>query len=170
MSIASTLKRLNRRTITLPVHDPETGEALTVTIRRVSAGEVTARAGSPLLLALARNADPDESEAERRERLMRQALDDPEMLAETIEYGRRIQYAVVSLGVVSEKVVDKPESELAEDEIRPEHFGDALSVVYNAILEFSDLPYQPMEVADMRRFRREPVAGDYVGDGGEVRH
>lgn len=171
MSIAAALKGLNRKTITLPLSDPATGEPLQVTIRRVSGGEVTARAGSPLtLLALARGGDPNETDEQRRERLLQQALSEPETFAGAFEYGQKLQRAVVCLGVVSEKVVERPESELGVDEIRPEHFGDALPVVYNAILEFSDLPYQPMELADLRRFRREPVAGDDARDGEGVRN
>ena len=171
MSIASTLKRLNRKTITLPINDPETGEPLTVVIRRVRAGEVTARAGSPLsLLAAARNADPGETPEQYRERVLKQALADPQLFAETVEYGQRMQAAVVSLGVISEKVVDKSEHELAEDEVLPEHFGDALPMLYNAIIEFSNLPYQPLEGADLTRFRQQSVARDILSDGGEVRN
>jgi hypothetical protein len=166
VGVAGKLKKLTRKVVPLSVIDDETGEPLTVVIRKVGAGEVTARTGKPLSLLMAlRAGDPDETPEQRQQRLIEEMQHNPELKQDSIRYGEQVQRTVVCLGVVSEKIVDKPFVELAEDEIRPEDLADDFPRVYNAILSFSGLPYQSMEVADMTRFPAEPVAEHVLEDG-----
>ena len=165
MSVAKSLKKLTRKVITLKQQDPDTGEPLSVTIRKVSVGEVTGRTGAPLSLRHLVGTREGETAEERVQRIREELGNDPESIRETMVFAEKTRNAVVCLGVVSEKVVDKAHDELAEDEMRPDDFGEDLPTVYNAILEFSGLPYQPLEVADMTRFPEESVAGPVLGNG-----
>lgn len=154
MSFASLLKQRTRKTVTLRQTD-DAGQPITVVIKKISAGEITARIGAPwgLLQAAAdvMSGERAEREAASRELIAR----DPEAFAEAVQYGARKKAAVVCLGVVSEKVVDKPEHELAEDEMRPEHFREDFELLYNEIVTFSGLPYNSLEVRDLATFRSE---------------
>lgn len=158
MSLASKLKKLSRKVLTL-----STGDELV--IRKVLAGEVTARTGTPITLLGLISGHEGETDEERNARLAEELQRDPEMLLETMSYNRRVQSVVVSLGCVNLKVVGKPYEELAEDEIRPEDLGGDFSTVYNEIVAFSGLPYAPVEVADMSRFSPQQVGVDSVADG-----
>lgn len=170
MSNAKLLKKLSRKVITLSQVDPETGEPLSVTIRKVKAGEVNARVGKPMsLMGALRDFDPDETPEERRKRVMHVLTDDPEMLEESMRYGEEVKRAVLCLGVTSELVVDKSQHELTDIELCPEDFGDDFGMLYNAILEFSDLPFQPEKVADLSRFRQDGVAEDLQPAGQVLR-
>jgi predicted transcriptional regulator len=170
MSQASLLKKRTRKVVTLAQTDDE-GNPITVVIRKVMAGQVTARAGAPLSIITAlREGDPNETMEQRKERLRATALEDPERIREMADYGQRLRQAVVSLGVVSLKVVDKPEAELEEDEILPDHFGEDFATLYNAILQFSDLPFSPVEVRDATAFRPEQVAEPVLGNGEGAGH
>jgi hypothetical protein len=166
LSQASLLRKRSRKIVTLSQTDEE-GNPITVVIRSLTAGMVQARAGaSPAMISALRNMDAGETPEQRKQRLIQESLEDPERLAESARYNERVRNAVVCLGVVSEKVVDKPEAELEEDEMLPEHFGRDFATVYNAIVHFSGLPYTPAEVRDATAFRPEQVA-QHVLDPGE---
>jgi hypothetical protein len=179
MSNASLFRKLTRKVITLPAATRAAREAgdipedqeVTVIIRKVTVGEVTARAGSPASIReRLRKLDPDESEEDRKARIVAETLGDQESWDELIAYNRRLETAIVCLGVASETVVDKPEAQLEGDEITPDFFGPDLSTVYNAILAFSDLPFTPAEVRDATTFRPEPLAAPVLADGEGAGH
>jgi hypothetical protein len=165
MSQASLYRKRTRKVVTLSQTDEE-GKPMTVVIRKVTAGQVSARAGAPVsIISALRQADAQETPEQRKERVLAEALEDPDRLRELADYNQRLRQAVVCLGVVSEKVVDKPEAELEDDEMLPEHFGEDFSTVYNAIIQFSGLPFTPAEVRDATAFRPEQVAQHVLDPG-----
>jgi hypothetical protein len=174
MSQASLFRKLTRKSVTLPAATKAAREAgdiptdaeITVLIRKVPVGEVTARAGAPSSVReRLRTSDPGETPEERKARIVQEVLGDQEGFKELIAYNERLQEAIVCLGVTSMKVVDKPEPDLEDDEIVPGHFGEDLPHLYNEILRFSDLPFTPAEVRDATTFREEPVATPVLADG-----
>lgn len=176
---ARLFRKLTRKIVTLPAATQAAREAgdigpedeVTVTIAKVSVGAVTARVGAPASIReRLRGEDPEETPEQRRERITREIQENPERVREMLEYQENLTRAIVCLGVMSEKVVDKHESELEDEEITPEHFGEDLPVVYNAILSFSDLPFLPSEVRDAARFRPEQVAQPVLADGEGAGH
>lgn len=178
MSIASKLKSSNRKTVELlNQYDAETGELLRdengdplkLTIRRVTSQTVMLKAGAPMLLNMFTAAGEDETEEERRERMQREAMSDPEKLQESAAFFTRLVRVTVCAGVVDVPIVDKHESELAADEITPEMLGDDLPRVFNAIAQFSGIPFSAPEVAATRTFPAVEVAADSRPDGGAIR-
>jgi uncharacterized protein YjgD (DUF1641 family) len=155
MSAAKLLKNLNRRVIALTQINPETNKPLTVTIRKVKQGEVIARSGMPMSLINLAKAGPENEAKEERTKRMMERIKTPEgrdEFMQAMQTGLKMRRATLCLGIVSDKVVDKPENELLEDEVTPEIFGDDQDLIYNAICDFSNLPFGRAEVADLETF------------------
>lgn len=178
MSIAKKLKSSNRKTIALQhQRDPETGQAvlddngnpLTLTIRRVNAQEVLLKAGGPVLLNLFGGLKSGESTEQQQDRMQAELFQDNEKLKESAEFYMRLVNVTVAAGVVDVPIVNKPESELEEDEITPGMLGDDLPYVFNKIAEFSGIPFSAQEVAATQRFPKEQVATDSGPDGAPLR-
>lgn len=165
MSAAKLLKNLNRKVIELSQINPETNEPVKVTIRKVKQGEVIARSGMPMsLINLAKAGPEGETPEQRQKRMMEEIKRSPDDFLAAMQSGNKIRRAVLCLGIVSEKVVDKPENELLEDEMCPELFGVDQDMLYNAICEYSNLPFGRAEVADLNSFPANggPIPGPAV--------
>ena len=162
---AKAFRKMTRKRLELGVDD-ETGETLEVVIRKVRVGEVTAVVGTPpSLFAFAVDAPEGETDAQRAQRMK-------DLMAEDEDFGRSMtrqtletQNAVVSLGVVSPKIVFKEEHELGDDEMRPEDLGEHFTHVHDEIIKFSSLPYQPLGGAGMAAFQEVAVSASAEPDG-----
>ena len=152
MSLTKNIKKLSRKVVTLQSIQDEAGNPLSVTIRKLKNREVMLAAGAPLgILALAQS-EGEETEEERKARIVERIKEDPERVKESLAFQERLTIAVVCAGVASDKIVNKPFAELAEDEVHISELGDDVLYLFNEIISFSGLPYHPLEVAEARRF------------------
>lgn len=178
MSHAAALKKLNRRVVTLPTATRlarEAGalpgdETLDVTIRKVTAMEVmTIVSTPPSVFKLAARRDPSDDADTTRQKLEQALADDPNVLRDTQRQTLETQRAIIALGVTSETVV--LDREPGEEEMRPEDFGDDFAFLYDAIVDWSSLPYQRLGgTAAIETFPAEPVGGEAQPDGEALRH
>lgn len=172
------IRQLGRRTIELPnatEYARATGalgpdEAVEVTIRRVSALEVTKGVGTPpAMLRAARLRREGESDAEWTERWRDIVADDPELGLESVRYTAELQRVVIAAGMVDPPASLEPTDD--PDTITPEDLGPDAAIVYEAIVELSGLPYRLREGADRSSaFPEGRHAGDVGAHGGEVRN
>ena len=152
MSLTKSIKKLSRKVVALQTITDENGDPAQVVIRKVKNREVLMAAGAPVGILAFAGSEEGESEEERRERIAEKIKADPERVAEAVAFQERLTIAVVCAGVASDKVVNKPFAELAEDEVHINELGEDVQLLFNEIVSFSGLPYQPLEVADARRF------------------
>lgn len=178
MSHAAALKKLNRRTVTLPAATSAAREAgsitadetLNVTIRKVTAMEVmTIVSTPPSVFKLAARRDPNDDADTTRQKLEQALADDPNILRDTQRQTLETQRAIIALGVTSETVV--LDRDASEDEMRPEDFGDDFAFLHDEIVAWSSLPYQRLGgTAAIETFPAEPVGGATQPDGEALRH
>jgi len=153
MGQGSLIRKLSRRTVPLEnltrlaveAGELPEGQQLTIQIRRVTALEVTkATGGVPSLLRVARMRQPGESDEQWRERWQQMIAEQPELVTESIEYAQRLKVAVLCAGCVAPRVVPS-DADLAagdDDALTVADLADDADAVYEAIIEFSGLPFR----------------------------
>lgn len=165
------LRELNRKTLELPhatralrqLGKLEPDQVFALTIRKVKLGEVTALVDTPpRLLALNRERGEDMTDDDWNQRVQELLEGDENLMRVTTKYNTDLQRAIVQLGVTSQTIVLSAD-EMTEDgdEILPEDLGDDFEIVYNAILEWSMLPYARLSAT----FLEDEVADAPEPDG-----
>lgn len=148
MSIKSLTKKLTRKVVTLPKLTEaakasgdwtEEGD-VKITIRKVTMDEVTALTGvMPGIFNLRQKLLDEGLKGQELATALQSAITtDDDMLQASNKHQLLTKRAVISLGVVSETVKLKAEY---PDDMTPEDFGDDFDHLYNAIIDFSSLPF-----------------------------